>query len=259
MDSSARTGTRPAGRTVVAALVVGLVVAALGVPYGLLWSFVAPDIPVVKVEGGVAPAEPAPEQMVAGDGWFAILGLLVGVVAALLAWWLARRYRGPAMLAGLALGTVVAGVLAAWIGQKVGLAGYERAVAAAAPGTSLTHPPDLRIAEPGRWLGVVPKATGVHLVAALAAVVTYTLLAGWSRYPALRPEPEPAVPPLYGPFGEPGESPLWAAPWQTPSPNGQQQPEHQPRPDLSSGSTAPPAPPAAPARPGPGEAASPPD
>jgi hypothetical protein len=255
MDLSERASIRPAVRTALAAVLVGLVAAALGAPYGLLWSVVAPDIPLVKVEGGVAPVDPAPEQMVAGDGWFSILGVLFGVVAALAAWWLARRHRGPVVLGAMALGAVVAGVFAAWLGQKIGLAGYQEAVAAAAPGTAVNHPPDLRIAETGQWLGFVPKATGVQLVAAFAAAVTYTLLAGWSRYPALRPEAPDAgeqAPPYGYPVtaGEP-VPPEWAQAWRPPSPNGQS--------DVSSGSPAPPAPPAAPARPGPGEAASPPD
>jgi hypothetical protein len=172
-------------------LAVALVAAALGAPYGLLWSVIAPDIPVIKVDGGVVSAEAAPEQPVAGDGWFAILGLIFGVVAGLAAWWLARRRRGPAILGGLALGAVAGGVLAAWLGQRIGISGYERAVAAAAPGTPLNHPPDLRVAEIGLWRGFLPRVTGVQLIEAFGAVVTYTLLAGWSRYASLRREPEP--------------------------------------------------------------------
>jgi hypothetical protein len=226
IDSAAGAGTVPRASTARAAAVVCLGVAALGVPYALLWRVLAPHIPVVKVDDGVVPADPAPEQLVAGDGWFAIIGAGIGAAAAVLAWWLARRHRGPLLLAALATGAVVAGVLASWLGQRIGLADYRQALAAAASGTPLSHPPDLRISETGRWFGVVPKATGVQLVAAFAAAVTYTLLAGWSKHPDLRP----AAPGTDGPV----PSPYWDP--------------------VSSDSWTPPAHPAEPARPGPGEA-----
>ncbi|HET8682259.1 MAG TPA: DUF2567 domain-containing protein, partial [Micromonosporaceae bacterium] len=43
---------------------------------------------------------------------------------------------------------------------------------------------------------------GVLLAQALAAAVGYTLLAGWSGHPALRPAPQPEE--LRGPAGPPG-------------------------------------------------------
>jgi hypothetical protein len=197
IDPGPGPGTVRTGGTVLAAIVTALVVAALGLAYGALWSLVAPDIPLVRVEGGVVPAVPEPEQMVAGDGWFTFLGLAFGVGTALAAWLILRWRRGALVLAGLAVGGVASGVLAGWLGQRIGLADYERAFAAAANGTSLTHPPDLRIAQ-FDWLGgVVPDARGVLLVQALTAVLTYTLLAGWSRYGSLRPEPEPREWPNY--------------------------------------------------------------
>jgi hypothetical protein len=205
------------GRTLLLALAVALVAAALGVPHAVLWSAVAPEIPVIKVDGGVVTAEAAPEQPVAGDGWFAILALGFGVIAGLAAWWLARRRRGPVILGGLALGAIAGGVLAAWLGQKIGLSGYERAVAAASPGTALSHPPDLRIAEVGLWRGFLPRVTGVQLIEAFGAVVMYTLLAGWSRFSSLRKETEPPEYLPQVPSGDPVPV-AWTDGWQRPDP-----------------------------------------
>lgn len=213
-------------RTAATAAAVAAGAAALGLPYALLWALAAPDIPLVKVDGvdlipsigpDLVPAEPSPEQFIAGDGWFALLGLAFGVVAALGAWSFARRARGPAVLVALAAGAVGSGMVAATLGQLIGQTGH-RHVLAAAPGTRLTQPPHLLVVD-------LPVPIGLPLVAGLAAVVTYTLFAGWSRHGSLR-----------------GERAV--------------EPE---APGFSSGSAAPPGPPAAPGPPAPGGATPPPD
>ena len=96
----------------------------------------------------------------------------------------------PAGLVAVALGSVGAAVVAWQLGRRVGLAAYDRLLASAPVGDSLAKPPDLR-AGGVEWLfDVVPVVRGGLLLPAFAAVVTYTLLAGWSRWPSLRPEPE---------------------------------------------------------------------
>jgi hypothetical protein len=180
---------RSVGRTAATAAAVALGTAALGLPYALIWALVAPDIPLVKVDGvdllpeigpNVVPTQPEPEQFVAGDGWFAVLGAVFGVVAAAGAWRFARRARGPVALVALTVGAVGAGMLAAWLGQRIGLDDYRQALAAAPTGARLSHPPRLSVDD-------LPLPFGVPLVAGLAAAVTYTLLASWSRHPSLRP------------------------------------------------------------------------
>ena len=39
--------------------------------------------------------DPSPEEYIAADGWFTILGFGFGLVAAVVAWLVLRRYRGP--------------------------------------------------------------------------------------------------------------------------------------------------------------------
>src|SRR5690606_899924 len=178
--------------------------AALGLPYALIWALVAPDIPLVKLDGvqllpqigpDVVPAQAEPEEFIAGDGWFVLLGVVFGAAAAAGAWRFARRARGPVVLLALAVGTVGAGLLAAWLGQRIGLADYRHALAAAPSGARLSHPPHLSVDD-------LPRPFGVPLVAGLAAVVTYTLLAAWSRQPTLRPDAEPDGPLTGGPLAD---------------------------------------------------------
>jgi hypothetical protein len=170
-----------------------LVLTLLGAPLGLLWRMIAPEVPVVKSEQGVILAQPQPEEFIAADGWFSLLGLGFGVLAAIAIWLILRQYRGPVGMVVGALGAVGAAVLAWRVGRQIGLGEYHRLVSTAPVGETFNKPPDLR-AGGFEWLyGFIPTIQGDLLLPAFGAVVTYTLLAGWSRWPALRPEPEPAL------------------------------------------------------------------
>ncbi|MPZ25842.1 MAG: DUF2567 domain-containing protein [Micromonosporaceae bacterium] len=172
---------RPAGGL----LLVATVVAALGVPFGLLWAAVAPDVPLVMTARGPAFAVPQPEQLIAADGWFAILAVPFGILVAVGVWLAGhRRRRGVAALAALTVGAVGAGLVGWGLGRRVGLAGYRDTLAAAEVGADLARPPDLVVAEAGWW---PPHLLGVVLVPALVAASTYTLLAAWSRFADLQP------------------------------------------------------------------------
>lgn len=176
---------RRPGPPTAAMLLIAVTVALLGAPFGLLWAVVAPEVPVRVTEAGPAYGVPQPEQLAAADGWFALLAVPFGVLAAA-AVWLAdrRRARGVPALLALTVGMVGAGLLAWWLGRQIGLADYRETLAAAQPGADLTRPADLAVAEAGWW---PPHVLGVVLVPALAAAATYTLLAAWSRFPGLHP------------------------------------------------------------------------
>ncbi|GAA0803683.1 hypothetical protein [Spirilliplanes yamanashiensis] len=193
---------RPLGRALrVAGLTAGALL-LLGGPLGLLWRWLAPDGRVVQTAQGPYPVDPQPEQYVAADGTFALLGLAFGVAAAIGTWRLVRRHRGPVQLAAVTLGTLAAGP-AAWLaGRTWGHAEFERWERTAAAGTQAVQPPDLR-------------AWGVVLVPAFAAVITYTLLAGWAHDPDLDPDAAPGVwqPPLSS------DSPDDPAPTAAPAPH----------------------------------------
>jgi len=170
---------------------VVLAMILLGVPLGLLWVAVAPQIPVVRTETGAVLTQPQPEEFVAADGWFSLLGLGFGVLAAIAFWLVLRRHRGPLGLLLLAVGGIGAAVVAWQVGRRIGLDEYQRLLETAPVGQAFSKPPDLR-AGTFEWLyGWLPTVQGNLLLPAFGAVVTYTLLAGWSRWPDLRPEPEP--------------------------------------------------------------------
>jgi hypothetical protein len=181
--------------TALAALVVGLVVAAAGLGLGWLWSVLAPRIDVVRVAQGFIYAEAEPEQPVAADGYFAFLGLAAGVVITLLVWFALRRHRGVLMMTALVGGSLVGAWLAWWLGTRIGTAQFDAAKATAAIGAHIRGPLSLRLTGLDRHALWPPEPTGVIAAQALAAAVTYTLLAGFSAHPNLRgPTPPPPAP-----------------------------------------------------------------
>ena len=184
---------RRPGRAALVCLAAVVVITALGAPLGLLWANLAPGVPIIKTENGGVFAKPSPEEFIAADGWFTLLGLGFGVLAALVVWYALRRYRGPLGMLTVGLGTVGAGWLAWQVGRQIGREAYRRAVETAAVGDLIHRPPDLR-AGGFEWLwDVVPIVRGDVLMPAFGAIVAYTLLAGWSRYATLRKETEPPV------------------------------------------------------------------
>jgi hypothetical protein len=174
---------RRVGPTALAVAGIAVAVALLGVPFGLVWAAIAPNVPVIVTEVGPVYGVPQPEQPVAADGWFAILALPAGAIAAFGVWLAARRVRGVLALAALIAGSVGTGLLGWWVGRQIGLAGYRTTLAAADAGARLDRPADLGVVELDWW---PPQLFGVLLVPALAAAATYTLLAAWSRFPSLR-------------------------------------------------------------------------
>ncbi|WP_348650276.1 DUF2567 domain-containing protein [Verrucosispora sp. WMMD573] len=240
------------GRVVAVGAATVLVLGLLGAPLGWLWAAVAPATPVVKSGDGAVYGQAQPEQPIAADGWFSLLGLAFGVLTALAVWFLLRRHRGPVGLVVAAAGGLAAGLVAWQVGRRVGLASYQRLLDSAPDGTRFSKPADLRAGGIELFLGVLPVPYGNLLLPAFAAAVTYTLFAGWSRWPSLRPEPESdaawlaAPPPLpAGPAGVAGSGPTGGA--------GSQRAD-----EVSSGpAEARPAPPAVPEPPAPGEAAPP--
>ncbi|WP_433262694.1 DUF2567 domain-containing protein [Micromonospora vinacea] len=178
-------------RAVATVLGAVLALAALGVPLGLLWAALAPDTPVLKTAEGAIYAEPQPEQPIAADGWFSLLGLAFGLLVALALWFVLRRRRGPVGLLAAVLGALVAAPVAWQVGRRIGLATFDRLLATAPAGQAFSKPADLRAGGVDWVLGVLPVPHGNLLLPAFGAAVMYTLLAGWSRWPGLRPEPEP--------------------------------------------------------------------
>jgi hypothetical protein len=107
---------------------------------------------------------------------------------AIVVWTALRRFRGPLMVVALAVGGIAAG----WIGWRFGHnIGRGHALFDARHGRIgqvVLIPPDLRIKQPGNialWHGWLPYLSGVLLYTAIAAIVTYLIIAGFTANPGL--------------------------------------------------------------------------
>lgn len=216
---------RPARRPLRRSLTVGaLIVAAMaaaGAPIGLLWSWLSPSVPVINAgQNGIVVNDPSPEEYIAADSWFTLIGFGFGLLAAVIIWLVLRRDRGPALLLGVAFGGLASSAVAWGVGRLLGLGAWHDWQRSSSPGDTYDAPPDLH-------------AHGALLVAAFAAVIVTTLLAGWSNDADLE---RPGAKPGYGPnqdlYGD--DHGLYAGPG-----------------DLSSGSPDGPGPTAAPGPPAP--------
>ncbi len=172
---------------------VAVVVALTGLPLGWLWAELSPRVPAIRTENGLAYAEAAPEQAVAADGWFVILGGAMGLLVAVLAWVLVRRHRGVGILIAVTIGSLAAAYIAWLVGRAIGQAEFEQ-FAGAAVGSAVQAPLRLRVTglDDDAWWR--PLLTGVAAAQPLMAAVAYTTLAAFSARPGLRPEPEAATP-----------------------------------------------------------------
>jgi len=185
------TGGPGTGAQAGVALLLAVAVTLLGFPLGALWSAVAPHTPAVVQSDGAYLADPEGEHRIADEGWYLVLAIAAGIAVTVLAWTLLRRYRGPLMLLGLALGGAGGGVLTWSFGRSLGRA-HARELALHAPvGTHFGLPVDLRAMRVGLWHGWLPYAFGDVLAIAFTVVLLTLLLAGFSPYPALRPVPVP--------------------------------------------------------------------
>ena len=157
----------------------------LGGPFGLLWAWLAPSVPVIDVgQSGIVVNDPSPEEYIAADGWYTLLGLGFGLLVAIVAWLVLRRDRGPFLLLGVVLGTLGAGYLVGpWVGELIGKGAYQHWRETATQGATYLAPPEVH-------------SVGPMLVPAFAAAIVLTLLAGWSNDPDLE---QPGARPGYGP------------------------------------------------------------
>ncbi|GAA1628206.1 hypothetical protein [Actinoplanes couchii] len=149
-------------------------ISVLGVLLGLLWAWVAPGVPVVFAgRAGTLVTDPSPEQYIAADGWFTLLGLGFGLIVTIGTWLVLRRDRGPFLLLGVVAGTLLSGRwVAPLVGEYLGRDAYDQWRATAVQGATYLAPPEV-------------QSLGPKLVPAFVAAIVLTLLAGWSNDPDL--------------------------------------------------------------------------
>jgi hypothetical protein len=168
---------------VLAALGVAAVLSALGYPLAHLWAAVSPRVVLEMTGTGPAYRLPNPEEYIAAEAVYLLISAVAGLLAAIVVWLLARRRRGPLMLLGLAVGTVVGAAVMSAVGQDIGLAEYQRLLREAPAGTRFEVPVKVRS-------GLInpPLVQGAILLESLIAVAAYTLMAGFYATASLRPE-----------------------------------------------------------------------
>jgi LPXTG-motif cell wall-anchored protein len=152
----------------VPALRLTAVLVLAGIPAGLLWWALAPreDYRVLADGGVEALGDTSAELFAADDAVFVLVLAGLGFLAGLAAWFLRRR-RGITVLAGLAVGTGLAGLLAWQLGELLG------------PGPTPGELSDVGATVTTRLeLASMPALTVAPFVAVLVYVVATLLAAG---------------------------------------------------------------------------------
>ncbi|MGW0733390.1 hypothetical protein [Streptomyces sp. NPDC002851] len=143
------------------AVVIAVAVTVSGVLLGLLWAWLAPRVPLISDGEAVFLKETEGEQAIGGDGTFILLALGLGALSGL-AVFLWRRRGGVPLVVGLAVGGLLASVLAWRLGLYLGPGGDVVARAkAAGEGVPFDAPLDLRVK--GALLAWPIAASAVHL------------------------------------------------------------------------------------------------
>ncbi|MBC3841969.1 hypothetical protein GXW82_22580 [Streptacidiphilus sp. 4-A2] len=68
--------------------------ALLGLLMGLIWHWVAPQVPLYADSNAIYLLNPEGEQSISADMYFAIIGLIIGAVVGGLAYWRSRAREG---------------------------------------------------------------------------------------------------------------------------------------------------------------------
>jgi hypothetical protein len=170
---------------IVTALAVAVVLTGLGAGLAYVWAAISPRVVLEMTADGPVYVEPNPEGYVAGESVYLMRTAALGVLSAVAVWLIARKRRGPIVLAGLAVGSVAGATLMAWLGHRIGLTEYQRLLTQAPVGTRFDVPVKVRsaIIELAHF-----KIQGAVLIQAMLAVAVYTLLAGFYSTVSLRPE-----------------------------------------------------------------------
>lgn len=143
------------------AVVIAVAVTVSGVLLGLLWSWLAPRVPLISDGKAVFLKQTEGEQAIGSDGTFILLALGLGALSGL-AVFLWRRRGGVPLVIGLAVGGLLASVVAWRLGLLFGPGGdvVERAKAA---GKGVPFDAPLELQAKGALLAWPIAACAVHL------------------------------------------------------------------------------------------------
>jgi hypothetical protein len=126
---------------VLALLATAAASALLGLLTGLIWSALAPRALLVLQSRGVAYLiNVETSAYIAADAWFCLLTAIGGLICGIAGYFIAVRRYGATAVTGLILGGVAASLLAMWVGQQQGTAGFQAALLSRPVGTLLREP-----------------------------------------------------------------------------------------------------------------------
>jgi hypothetical protein len=168
--------TRPGperGRGLLAAVLVIAAGAVIGVAGGLVWAAAAPRVlyQMQPIKPPTAYAiNPETSAFIAADGWYCIIALAGGALLGLLAYLFAIRRYGALPMVGAVAGSIVAGLITAWLGhQASGGPGFNQLLATSKPYSYLYAP--ISLGSQGAvafWpLAAAAVAGGIELVAVM--------------------------------------------------------------------------------------------
>jgi hypothetical protein len=119
--------------------------ALLGLLAGLIWGEVAPRALLQEVSPGTAQfVNVETSAFIAADGWFCLISAVAGLITGLLGYRFllatrtgARAAEGvrAAAAAGLILGGIAGAFVMLWLGEQIGLSGYDQHLASSPAGT----------------------------------------------------------------------------------------------------------------------------
>jgi hypothetical protein len=113
----------------------------LGLAGGLAWARLAPRaVYVVMSRGSANVVNPETTAFIAADAWYCAIGVAGGLIIGLAGYLLAVRRYGPAPMAAIFAGAVLAGIGARWIGEHQGLHQFNRQLLSTRQGTLLHAP-----------------------------------------------------------------------------------------------------------------------
>jgi hypothetical protein len=173
-----RRGTRSTVAWIVAALAGSVVLGLLG---GLIWGEFAPRALLQEIGAGTAEVVNAETRAFFGaDVWFCVIGAAAGLLTGVLGYLFAvspREGGARAAVAAALIGGAVAGpFVMLWLGQQIGLSGYDHALASSPAGTRFSSS-----------LALGAKSTLAFWPLFTAAVL---LIAEWATRPGREPADE---------------------------------------------------------------------
>lgn len=130
-----------AGASTLSSVLIVAGSALIGLAGGLVWTALAPRALYVVVGRGSADVvNPETTAFIAADAWFCVIGVAGGVIIGLAGYLLAVRRYGPAPMAAILAGSVIADITARWVGEHQGLRRFDHELLTTHHGTLLHAP-----------------------------------------------------------------------------------------------------------------------